>query len=604
MWPRFINPLLFAYREVPQASTFSPFELVYGHSVRGPLALLRELWEGDREAIEDDTRTTYEYVINLRERLQETCKLAQEELQKAGDSYQYYYDNRAREREVNVGDKVLLLLPTSRNKLLLQWQGPFEVVKKANRYNYVLDVNGTECKYHINMIKRYHERFVRVGDGKLSKDVERGNATCDVDKMCDVISGESNVDERSEREDEQDDSALACVAVVCEDHDEGGEVITVPSYVQEEDVRNVKVNEELSADQKREMADVLSEFSAVFTDVPGRTDVIAHTINLTSDKPVNSKQYPIPYALQQNIDEEVDRMRELDIIEPSTSPYSNPLIAVKKKDGSDRVCLDSRKINKLAVLDSEPMPDQDLIMTRISKSKYFTKIDLSCGYWQIPIDEQSKPITAFQTSKGLMQFKVIPFGLINASATFNRMMRKLFNHAANVEMFVDDVLIHTKGWEEHIETLRKVLNILANASLTAQPSKTEVGYFTIEYLGSDVGGGMTQTTADKVSKIVDMAVPTTKKQVRSFLGLSGYYRQYILDYATIAAPLYELVKKSQPNNVRWEICHQDAFKKLKEALSTRPILKLPDMSKDFVLQVDASEVGLGVVLLQYKDGQR
>ncbi|XP_047475992.1 uncharacterized protein LOC125029857 [Penaeus chinensis] len=604
MWPRFIDPLLFSYREVPQTSTkFSPFELVYGHSVRGPLALLRELWEGDREAIEDDTRTTYEYVVNLRERLQETCKLAQEELEKAGDSYQYYYDKRAREREVNVGDKVILLLPTSHNKLLLQWQGPFKVIKKANRYNYVLDVNGTERKYHINMIKRYHERFVKEGDSKPNKDVERSDATCDVKVMRDVISGKSNVDENSEQEN-GDDSVLACVAVVCEDHDEGGEVITVPSYVQEEDVSNVRVNEELSADQKRDVANVLSEFSAVFTDVPGRTDVIEHTVNLTSDRPVNTKPYPIPYALQQNIADEVDRMLELDVIEPSTSPYSNPLIAVKKKDGSDRVCLDSRKINKLTVFDSEPMPDQDLMMTRISGSRYFTKIDLSRGYWQIPIDEQSKPITAFQTNKGLMQFKVVPFGLINASATFNRMMRKLFNDTANVEMFVDDLLVHTKGWKEHIETLIKVLNILANASLTARPSKTEIGYFTIEYLGSDVGGEMTQTTADKVNKIMDMAVPKTKRQIRSFLGLTGYYRHYIPDYATIAAPLYELIKKSQPNNVRWEICHEDAFNKLKEALSTRPILKLPDMSKDFVLQVDASEVGLGAVLLQYQDGQR
>ncbi|XP_063613940.1 uncharacterized protein LOC134787153 [Penaeus indicus] len=390
MWPRFIDPLLFSYREVPQASTkFSPFELVYGHSVRGPLALLRELWEGDREAIEDDTRTTYEYVINLRERLQETCKLAQKELEKAGDSYQYYYDKRAREREVNVGDKVLLLLPTSHNKLLLQWQGPFEVVKKANRYNYVLNINGTERKYHINMIKRYHERFVKVGDSRRNKDVERTDATCDVEVMRDVINGKSNVDENSEQENE-DNSILACVAVVCEDHDEGGEVITVPSYVQEEDVSNVRVNEELSADQKRDVANVLSEFSTVFTDVPGRTDVIAHTITLTSDRPVNTKQYPIPYALQQNIDDEVDRMLELDVIEPSASPYSNPLIAVKKKDGSDRVCLDSRKINKLTVFDSEPMPDQDLIMTRISGSRYFTKIDLSRGYWQIPIDEKKQ----------------------------------------------------------------------------------------------------------------------------------------------------------------------------------------------------------------------
>ena len=304
------------------------------------------------------------------------------------------------------------------------------------------------------------------------------------------------------------------------------------------------------------------------------------------------------------MDEEVERMLKLGVIEGSNSPYATPLVAVKKKDGSNRVCLDFRKINKLTVFDSEPMPDQNLIMTHISKNKYFTKIDLSKGYWQIPLEKQSREKTAFQTNKGLMQFVAMPFGLVNSGATFNRMMRKLFNNLKNVEIFVDDILVHSRDWEEHKVTLKLVLSILRKALLTVRPSKTEIAYFAVEYLGSKVDMGVTQTTEDKVSKILNVEIPKTKKEVRSFLGLAGYYRQYIPDYATIAAPLTDLTKKTQPNNVNWELRHQESFEKLKNILSTYPIVKLPDLTKDFVLQVDASNVGLGAILLQYVDGER
>ncbi|XP_068240734.1 uncharacterized protein [Palaemon carinicauda] len=590
MWPRYIDPLLFAYREVPQSSTkFSPFELVYGHTVRGPLSLLRELWENEDNAIEDSTRTTYEYVVDMRERLQDTCRLAQEELERARDKYQCYYDKNACKREINEGDKVLLLLPTSNNKLLVQWQGPFEVVKKVNRYNFVLNINGVERKYHINMLKLYYDR-ISEGNNVKGKFVEAEGSG-------DLKSGAVLFT------DDQESDDLACVAVVSEDSDEY-EVTVVPSDIQSEDVSNVKINQELSEDKKEELARILQEYKNVFTDVPGRTNVIEHVINLSSKGPVRCRPYPVPYALQQDIDREIERMLKLGVIECSNSPYATPLIVVKKKDGSNRMCLDFRKINKLTVFDSEPMPDQNLIMTRVSKSRYFTKIDLSKGYWQIPLEKESREVTAFQTNRGLLQFTTMPFGLVNAGATFNRMMRKLFNGVKNVELFVDDILIHSQGWEEHKETLRLVLDILRKAFLTAKPSKTEIGCFSVEYLGSKIGNGISRTAEDKVSKVLNVDTPKTKREVKSFLGLTGYYRHYIPDYATIAAPLTDLIKKSQPNVVNWSLCHQESFEKLKNILSSHPIVKLPDLTKDFVLQVDASNVGLGAILMQYVDGER
>ncbi|XP_068250702.1 uncharacterized protein [Palaemon carinicauda] len=312
MWPRYIDPLLFAYREVPQSSTkFSPFELVYGHTVRGPLSLLRELWENEDNAIEDSTRTTYD--------------------------------------EINEGDKVLLLLPISNNKLLVQWQGPFEVVKKVNRYNFVPNINGVERKYHINMHKLYFDR-ISEGNNVKAKSVEAEGSG-------DLKSGALLFT------DDQENDDLACVAVISEDSDEY-EVTVVPNDIQSGDVSNVKINQELSEYKKEEVAKILQKYKNVFTDVPGRTNVIEHVINLSSKGPVRCRPDPVPYALQQDMDKEIERMLKLGVIECSNSPYATPLIVVKKKDGSDRMCLDFRKINKLTVFDSEPMPDQNLIMTR------------------------------------------------------------------------------------------------------------------------------------------------------------------------------------------------------------------------------------------------
>jgi len=164
-WHRYLAPLLFAYRQVPQASTgFSPFELIYGHTVRGPLTLLRELWDGS--TADDEVKSAYEYVINLRERLENTCRMALIELKQAQEAAQYYYDRRTRDRNIAVGDDVLLLLPTNANKLLFQWKGPFRVLSSPNKWNKVVDVNGTPRKYHVNMLKRY---VYREGKREMDK---------------------------------------------------------------------------------------------------------------------------------------------------------------------------------------------------------------------------------------------------------------------------------------------------------------------------------------------------------------------------------------------------------------------------------------------------
>ncbi|XP_063590436.1 uncharacterized protein LOC134767369 [Penaeus indicus] len=552
-WHRYLAPLLFAYRQVPQASTgFSPFELIYGHTVRGPLTLLRELWDGS--PVDDEVKSAYEYVINLRERLENTCRMALTELKQAQEVAQHYYDQKTKDRNIVVGDDVLLLLPTNTNKLLFQWKGPFRVLGSPSKWNKVVDVNGTPRKYHVNMLKRY---VYREGEKKTEK---------------------------------------TAVAVVASDAVQG-KLITIPSYHQQETWKDVHCNIHLPDDQQEDLKEILRKYETVLTDVPGKTNVTEYRIEVTVPDTIRVKPYPIPYSLEDVVREELSHMMQLGIIEASDSSFSTPILVVPKKDGKHRLCLDFRRLNKIVKFDAEPMCDPESIFCRLSHSRYFSKIDLTKGYWQIPLEKDSRKFTAFSTPAGLFQFTVLPFGLVNAPAAFNRLMRSLFGNMEGVETFLDDILVHTTTWDQHCILLEQVLTKLCNANLTARPTKCELGKTTLEYLGHIVGEGQLKPTAEKTINIIDTPPPTSKKQVRSFLGLSGYYRRYIENYASIAAPLTELVKKSAPSKVTWREEHQRAFDRLKYAL-TKPILKLPDINNPFILRTDASEVGLGAVLLQ------
>ena len=167
-------------------------------------------------------------------------------------------------------------------------------------------------------------------------------------------------------------------------------------------------------------------------------------------------------------------MIDLGVIEPSSSPYASPVVIVKKKDGSNRFCCDYRKLNQVTITDAEPIPDQEENFAKLAGDKYFTKIDLSKGYWQVPLTDNAKELTAFVTSDGLFQFKTMPFGLVNAPASFSRIMRDLLRGVDNVDNFIDDILIHTATFEEHLVTLREVFERLKTANLTARPTKCNI----------------------------------------------------------------------------------------------------------------------------------
>jgi hypothetical protein len=273
---------------------------------------------------------------------------------------------------------------------------------------------------------------------------------------------------------------------------------------------------------------------------------------------------------------------------------------VKKKDGKVRFCVDFRRLNLTLRFDAEPLPDIDSLFARLGTAKYFSKFDMSKGYWQIPMKPADKPKTAFTTPLGQYQWTVMPFGLKTAGAVFSRVMRRILEplQCPDIQNFMDDVLVSSSTWKNHAQALRKFILRLLEVNMSARPTKCVVGASRISFLGHNVGDGQVWPEDDKVEKVQAAERPKTKKQLRSFLGLAGYYRKFIPDYARIALPLTDRTRGKQPEAVKWDPIAEEAFQTLKLALASEPVLLLPDASKPFVLRTDASGVGLGAILMQ------
>ena len=217
--------------------------------------------------------------------------------------------------------------------------------------------------------------------------------------------------------------------------------------------------------------------------------------------------------------------------------------------------------------------------------------------------EASKNKTAFVTPEGQFRFVVMPFGLVNSGQIFTRLVRKLFHGVSNVMYYVDDILIYIENWEDHVNTLSRVLMILENANLSIRPSKCFLGYRNLEFLGHNVGEGALSTSPVLLKKIQETERPSTKKQIRSFIGLTSFYRKYIPHFSEIALPLTDLTRKGQPSKVEWGEPQEKAYMTLKALLAKPPILKLPDFSKQFVLRTDASDLGIAAILMQEHDNE-
>lgn len=372
-------------------------------------------------------------------------------------------------------------------------------------------------------------------------------------------------------------------------------------------INTIQSYADLSSSKREDLEMVINLFSSIAPEERlGRTHLISHSIDTGSSKPISQRQYPLSPAMQQHLNQEIDQMLKLKVIEPSQSPWCSPLWLVRKSSGEVRVCFDGRKLNSVTVKDAYPMPQIDSILSKLRDAKFLTSIDLRQAFFQIPLDEASRPKTAFAVyGKGLFQFCVMPFGLANSPKTMVRLMDIVLNPAIIPFCFVflDDIIVATPTFELHLKILKEVYLRLREANLTVNLKKCEFCRPSLKFLGFVVDQEGLRTDPDKVSAILKFPTPKTTTEIKRLIGLVSWYRRFVKNFSSISSPINALLhgrKKGQ--SIVWTPEAEAAFSEIKTRLTSAPILASPDFSRQFVIQCDASDVGIGVVLYQESDG--
>jgi hypothetical protein len=352
--------------------------------------------------------------------------------------------------------------------------------------------------------------------------------------------------------------------------------------------------------QDPEIAALLKEFQDVFQEPTGLPPErqCDHAIPLKGGaEPPRIRPYRVPYKQKEEMEKQVQHLLKTSVIQHSKSPYASPAILVRKKDGTWRLCIDFRKLNLHTIKDKFPIPVIEDLLDELHGAKYFTKLDLRSGYHQIRMKPQDIHKTAFRTYFGHFEYLVMPFGLTNAPATFQALMNSVFAPWMRKIMlvFFDDILIYSSTKEDHLKHVRLILQVLRDNKLFAKQSKCVFATEQVEYLGHVISAKGVATDPQKIVAVQEWSLPKTLTQLRGFLGLTGYYRRFVKNYGQICRPLHDMLKKE---SFKWTDAQTTAFMILKQALTSAPVMALPNFSLPFTLETDASGNGLGAVLMQ------
>ncbi len=533
-WVEQLSFVMYVLRQMPHAdSGYSPFDLVFGFRVRTPLdALYHGLYEAEVEKL-----NVCEWVMRMAERLERVRDSAALKVSKSRESRMQYLNRGTKLREFKEGDLVLYRVPGMTCKLADSWEGPYKVVERKGAVNYRIGKIGKEKHskvVHVNCLKEYRER---ASIGRL-----------------DVV-----VEEQSEES--------SVLSGVCDGY-------------REEDIQGL-----------------LSKYDDVFSDVPGNTERVTMTIDTGDSQPIRQTPYSVPLGIREKVRDELVNLEEWGIIERCDSNWASPLVPVKKPDGGIRLCVDYRKLNAVTTKEPYYIPGFDEMVEKVGTGKVLSKVDLAKGFHQVLVEEKDRDKTCFVCPFGKFRFRRMPFGLTNAPSVFQRLMDGVLVGCDEfARVYIDDILVVSQDWETHLVHLKKFFDVLRQADLTCKKSKCSFGKRTLEFLGHQIGGGKISVPAARVEAIRNHPLPKTRKQLRSFLGLVGFYRRFIRGFHRWSSTLTPHTSTAMSRVVSWTEPMLDAFHGLCNQLCESVCLCVPCVSDVFVLESDASSTGVGAVL--------
>ncbi|XP_062374552.1 uncharacterized protein LOC134062534 isoform X1 [Sardina pilchardus] len=378
---------------------------------------------------------------------------------------------------------------------------------------------------------------------------------------------------------------------------------TVPQHLQELYDQSAA---ELDRDGQLQLAQLLCTYGSVFSTGPGdlgRTSLVQHDIMTRAGAAVKQPPRRMAQGKQRDADQQVEQSLEVGLARRSHSSWASPIVMVRKKDGTYRLCVDYRALNDSTIKDAYPLPRIQDTLDTLSTAKWFSTLDLASGYWQVELTPRARHAAAFCTRKGLFEWNVMPFGLCNAPATFQRLMDRVL---AGLQwetclVYLDDIIVLGRDVPEMLQRLGQVFDRLHHANLKLKPAKCCLFRRQVAYLGHIVSEEGVTTDPMKIQKVQEWPSPTSVPEVRQFIGLASYYRRFVQNFATIAEPLHNLTKKYA--RFQWTSECQEAFNKLKQLLTTTPVLGYPLDEGNMILDTDASDTGVGAVLSQLQQGR-
>ena len=460
------------------------------------------------------------------------------------------YNKKAKDRQFTVGDSVWVRRPGLGHKLKESWVGPGTILKQNSPVSFrVQTPERTLATVNVQQLKLAH-----------SSDTVKKITTVVEDTTTDHIT---------------DSFASATVE-----------------------------SQEITVQQQQQLQQILKAHEKILTKEPGLTNLVKFDIDTGDADPIHQRPYSTPIALKASVDEEIAWLLQKGYIVPSSSPWASPMVTVRKPDGSARLCVDFRRINSLTRQQPFFMPRVEEVIEGIGGARFISKLDLSKGFYQVELMEQAKQKTAFTCHRGAFHFTRMPFGVKNAPACFQALMQRVLAGVSRFATpYMDDVVIFSESWDDHVGHIESVLRCIGEAGLTVNPTKCCWGGKGVEFLGHHIGKGRMSIPEHRSTALANYTRPRTKKGLRAFLGSVGFYRRYLQKLAHWTSVLTPKTSKQAPSVVEWTGEDEVAFRNICSFFCSELTLCVPVLGDTISIVSDASGRGIGGVLQVQREGE-